>query len=522
MSEKQLYFFSFYWYTIYKFTRRMNMDDNRLDNHIENMMIDNNSTKIPAAFEIDDFADIKQKENTKDEPADEKKEDLPDSKTDPYDKNPADSISEKEKTDIQPKTDEPIFPALPLPKPAYDYKNNISIFAFSQQGQSHLGNMQPCQDRCAFRIVGKSLILAAVADGVGSCALSDYGADEAVQSSLNFLEIQLEPLVKQPDFLLDSKMMGKMLRETMQYAYENVEKKADQLQQLVYSLQSTLTIAVYDGKTLYFAHAGDDGIVALDKNGRYAMVTSRHKAAEASSVFPLQSKPTWQFGKVDNTVAFIMATDGVLDAFVRPESENNRVYYPFVEPIFNSTISNIEETKSVCEDWFEYMAGDTYRSIVTDDLTLIGVVNQSDIKTAVSPVFDAQEWNRKTKEYEARRMAALYPPKNPMQRSKTGSKKGFTTSSANYTQHKQKSLKAALPANKRSISMENAENMKQFKGALKKGTFEFCDAAKIGSAIAINWLGGGLSQLGGQMSKRSEEAMRKRQLDKQNTANHDS
>ena len=130
-------------------------------------------TSIPAAFEIDDFADIKQKENTKDEPADEKKEDLPDSKTDPYDKNPADSISEKEKTDIQPKTDEPIFPALPLPKPAYDYKNNISIFAFSQQGQSHLGNMQPCQDRCAFRIVGKSLILAAVADGVGSCALSD-------------------------------------------------------------------------------------------------------------------------------------------------------------------------------------------------------------------------------------------------------------------------------------------------------------------------------------------------------------
>lgn len=306
-------------------------------------------------------------------------------------------------------TIEETIPALPLPDPIFDFQNGISIFAFSQQGQSHLSKEKPCQDRCSFRVIADSLIIAAIADGVGSCLLSDYGSFEAVQSSLDYLEQQLEPLSKQPDFALEEKLMGKILRETMQYAYDCVEKKAEQLEQLLYSFQSTLTIAVYDGNTLYFAHAGDDGIVALDKSGRYAMVTSRHKGEEANSVFPLQNKNTWQFGKVNDTVAFIMVTDGVLDAFVRPESENNRVYYPFIQPIFSAVINNLEDTKSNCEDWFAYMSSPDYRDKVIDDLTLVAVVNQSKNKQDILPDFDIEKWNQETEEYTTKRMAALYP-----------------------------------------------------------------------------------------------------------------
>lgn len=300
-------------------------------------------------------------------------------------------------------------PVLPLPDPIFDFKNNISIFAFSQQGQSHLLKEKPCQDRCSFRVIGDSLMIAAIADGVGSCLLSDYGSLEAVQSSLDYLEQQLGPLSKQSDFVMEEKLMGKILRETMQYAYDCVEKKAEQLEQLLYSFQSTLTIAVYDGNTLYFAHAGDDGIVALDKSGRYAMVTSRHKGEEANSVFPLQNKSTWQFGKVNDTVAFVMVTDGVLDAFVRPESEDNRVYYPFIQPIFSAVMNSLEDTKSNCEDWFAYMSSPGYRDKVIDDLTLVAVVHQSEDKQDALPDFDIEKWNQETEEYTQKRMAALYP-----------------------------------------------------------------------------------------------------------------
>lgn len=297
-----------------------------------------------------------------------------------------------------------------LPKPQSVYVNDISAFCFSQQGESHVKKNVPCQDRSAVRVINQKIVAAAIADGVGSCSMSEYGAETAVNTSLDFLENYFSREMNQPGFIFDNtQKMGQMLREMMQSAYESVERRAQELSQSADLFQSTLTVAVYDGKTLYFGHAGDDGIIALNKQGTYAMVTSRHKGDEASSVYPLQSRNTWQFGKVNDAVAFVMATDGVLDAFVRPSAENNRIYYPFIEPVFFSTVKNEEETKRTCDDWYEFMASEAYRKSVTDDLSYVGVVNQADIAGASKPSFDMKEWQRQTQEYHEKRMAALYP-----------------------------------------------------------------------------------------------------------------
>lgn len=315
--------------------------------------------------------------------------------------------------------EEVVVPAHELPQPQYEFVNDISAFCFSQQGESHIKKETPCQERCGMKVIDGSIIVAAIADGVGSCALSDYGAEVAVNSSLDYLEKYFSEEMRSDGFEFDNPShMGKALREMMQFALSSVEKKAIEMEQLVYSFQSTLTVGVYDGKTLYFAHAGDDGIVVLNTEGTYAMVTTRHKGDEASSVYPLQSKNTWQFGKVDNTVAFVMATDGVLDAFVRTAVENNRVYYPFIEPVFYSPQNNINDVKMVCDDWYEYMASEKYRRSVTDDLTFVGIVNQSQIQNSQKPLFDINEWTKKTEEYEKRRKEALYPKKEDKQKTK--------------------------------------------------------------------------------------------------------
>lgn len=316
---------------------------------------------------------------------------------------------QKKKMERKKEEQEIEIPVLKLPNPTYGYKNNVSVFCFSQQGESHKIKNIPCQDRSAFQFVGKNIVIAAVADGVGSCTLSDIGAEEAVNASLNYLEMQLKPLAEKEEIFLETAFMSKMLREMMSYAYDSVQKKAEELQQIVYTMQSTLTVAVYDGKTLFFAHAGDDGIVALNKSGDYALVTSRHKGEEASSVYPLQSKMTWQYGKVDDAVGFVMATDGVLDAFVRPESEKNRVYYPFIEPIFTAVQKNEEDAKQNGKDWYEYMASKSYRERVTDDLSFIGVVNQCKIEETIGPEFSVEKWNEESRKYEKKRIAALYP-----------------------------------------------------------------------------------------------------------------
>ncbi len=302
--------------------------------------------------------------------------------------------------------------AISLPAPTSGYKNDISVFCITQQGEAHIKNNIPCQDRSEFRWIDDKILIAAIADGVGSCQLSDYGAETAVKSSLEFLEQFFKVEIAKTNFVFDTPdRMKTALSGAMQHAYDAVEKRADELNILSYSLQSTLTVAVYDGITLYFAHAGDDGIVALNKEGIYAMVTSRIKGEEASSVYPLQSKQ-WFYGKVNEVVAFVMATDGVLDAFVRPASEDNRVYYRFVEPVFYTLQTDAESAKLNCADWDEYLKSYNYRKAVTDDITLVGVVNQKSIQSSQKPEFDDKAWNDKTDEYEKKRKAALYPPQS--------------------------------------------------------------------------------------------------------------
>ena len=106
--------------------------------------------------------------------------------------------------------------------------------------------------------------------------------------------------------------------------------------------------------------------------------------------------------------AFIMATDGVLDAFVRDSREANRIYYPFIEPALTQNGTDLASVQKIQQFYYQYMAGEEYRSAVTDDLTLIAVTNLSRISDNRLPVFDKDEWDRKTIEYQEELDAALY------------------------------------------------------------------------------------------------------------------
>ena len=314
---------------------------------------------------------------------------------------------------------EPVIPLLELPAPAADYQNDISVFGFSQQGRSHIEKNIPCQDRCGFRFIGGSLLIAAIADGVGSCALSDYGSAEAVRACLDFLEIELKQAMQDPTFTLSGASMGVILRKAMRYTYDQVERKAEDMEQLLYSFQSTLTCCVYDGLTLFYAHVGDDGIVVVKKDGQFGMITTRHKGDEASSVYPLQARQ-WEpgrtfsntvYGMCENVVSFLMVTDGVLDSFVLSEVEKCCVFYPFMRAFVSHKLENIEQTSELCQNFYERLASENYRRSVTDDITVICVVNQAVAHASVPPSFDQAEWDRSRQEAASRRRAALYPAK---------------------------------------------------------------------------------------------------------------
>lgn len=299
-------------------------------------------------------------------------------------------------------------PKLQEPVPFSYYNDGISVFGFSRVGASHINKEVPCQDRSGMRSIKGKLVITAVADGVGSCKYSEYGAQTAVDSCLDYLEGQLSSVVDE-EFVLTGALAGKLLRDAMRFAYDSVENKSTEMGMTSYDLQSTLTVVIYDGENLYFGHAGDDGIVAINKNGDYWLVSSRHKAEEASSVYPLQSLTTWQFGMAKDVVAYILATDGVLDAFVRGEAENNRIYFPFMRSAVYASVDGEKGARELCEAWVEFTDSDEYRAGVTDDITMVCVANGKAIEKATPPVFDKEAWKRDSEMYAKMRREALYP-----------------------------------------------------------------------------------------------------------------
>jgi hypothetical protein len=85
------------------------------------------------------------------------------------------------------------------------------------RGISHERLGMPCQDAQGFRVLPDGTLIVALADGAGSAAYSDQGAQRAVESALEWLGNYLNPGLP-----LDDAGWDFMLRETFRAARESV------------------------------------------------------------------------------------------------------------------------------------------------------------------------------------------------------------------------------------------------------------------------------------------------------------
>lgn len=273
----------------------------------------------------------------------------------------------------------------------------FSAFALSLRGASHVKSGAPCQDYSDIREIGGGWLLAAIADGVGSCKLSHWGAYIAVNTALDYLEHCLE---SSPQGLAENQIPV-ILDRAFQKALEQVEAVADRALTAVGNLQSTLTVALYnmDG-TLHFCHIGDGGIVAQGRDGTVSLVTERMKGEEANSVYPLQTGTGWKYGKEKSIAAFTMATDGVLDEFAMDFPKMtyfHQIFYPMMEAAVYSMQprgSSDQAEAALRGIKGELFLTPDYQKRVTDDITFVAVVSQPLLHRAKHPQFDRQIWEQ--------------------------------------------------------------------------------------------------------------------------------
>ena len=290
--------------------------------------------------------------------------------------------------------------------------DTVAAFGITLQGASHKQRTPPapCQDAHVMHwMEDEGIFLAAIADGVGSCKLSHWGAHTAVNAALDSVREAIGDLAGGQRLRLDAesvefrKQMKEIMVNAFRAAQDAVEHLADEAEppQMVFALQSTLTLAIYDGQCLYHGHAGDDGIVAQLPDGTVEMATRRMKGEEASSVYPLQSgEKAWSFGLVPEVSGFVMATDGVLDAFVQSHSDYfginycNGICYAFMEDAMKQLADNSDgAAESVMEQYLRFMQSEEYTQRVTDDLTLVAAVSPALMAKSRQPEFNLEIWN---------------------------------------------------------------------------------------------------------------------------------
>lgn len=182
----------------------------------------------------------------------------------------------------------------------------VEASALSLRGLSHIAQGMPCQDsHCLMELPG-GWILAAVADGVGSEKNSDQGAALAVKAASDFVKNNL-------GYFVDRASMLNLLRCAFQFAAGEITALANVSGEPVHSYSTTLHMVLFAGGMVFFGHAGDGGILAMETDGTFLPLTQPQKGPDGESVLPLMAGPAcWQFSCTEQPVqSVLLCTDGV-------------------------------------------------------------------------------------------------------------------------------------------------------------------------------------------------------------------
>ena len=184
----------------------------------------------------------------------------------------------------------------------------IFDYGFSIQGKSHVLNRTECQDAFCIRRLENGWYVGAAADGVGSCENAAVGSTLAVKTLVDFI-CECMPY----DDNLPS--IKSMLRTAYNYALKTILNEADE-ENPAESFETTLSVVLYDGKRVIYAHCGDGAILGLNTFGELVEIAAPQKGEDGISVIPLRKG--YRYWEIDvyeeDLAAVFLVTDGMLDA----------------------------------------------------------------------------------------------------------------------------------------------------------------------------------------------------------------
>jgi len=187
-------------------------------------------------------------------------------------------------------------------------KSGVSVI-----GESHKGSEDGvCQDSHFYR-EKDGMVIAAVADGLGSSRHSDVASQEAAESVVHFCIENVQSDMNASNIL-------EIMRKAFDEAQFNVERKARKKGYELDECDTTLCLAVFCGGRLFWGQAGDSGMIAFRSDGSFEKVVHPEDGANNEGlVYPLCYKDRWKFGEYSHLArSVLLVTDGVWNILAPP------------------------------------------------------------------------------------------------------------------------------------------------------------------------------------------------------------
>ncbi len=220
----------------------------------------------------------------------------------------------------------------------------------SVTGTSHRRSGLPCQDSSSYGVSGEVLI-AAVADGAGSAAMSDVGSALAAETSVRTAERLIHEYHDHSPHPLHETCLKHIVIGAVEDARSELEEESQRRDVDVRQLATTLLLAVHTRNVLAAAQIGDGAMVVSDSPGSYATFITPQRGEYANQTNFLTSlnamskldvriervsepvRPELVEGRSGGPdIMLAMFTDGLQNLVLG--SADDSPHAPFFDPVF--------------------------------------------------------------------------------------------------------------------------------------------------------------------------------------------
>lgn len=248
------------------------------------------------------------------------------------------------------------------------------VIGASVQGTAHIRLSLPCQDAHAYRVINADVVVAAVADGLGSAALANVGAGLAVSRAVACLERAFnEP--KPPDEI----SWPRLVRESFILARQELEDEALRNQAELRDYATTLILTVLGPNGLVVGHIGDGAVVAAMEDGSLVLVSGPQNDEYINVTYPLTMPEAAEQAEYitlsEKILAVALLTDGIQGVSIR--SVDNSPHLPFFDPLFRQ-LPGVKDELKASQNLAEFMASRQISSHTDDDKTLLLIGRRQD------------------------------------------------------------------------------------------------------------------------------------------------